>query len=60
VSVIEHYGGIIGRNKVTFQDELDAAGIKLPASAGEKQRSTARAKDKFLHVVFISSMDKTR
>jgi hypothetical protein len=47
VSVIEKYGGSIGRYKVAVEDHIITAGYMVPARAGGKPASPYKAKNKF-------------
>jgi hypothetical protein len=60
VSVIDQYGGSIGRYKGAVEDQIITAGYMVPASAGGKPAAPYKAKNKFPEMAFISSLDKFR
>jgi hypothetical protein len=48
VSVLEQYGGTIGKDEGAIEDEIVAAGYTAPASATERETASNTAREKFL------------
>jgi hypothetical protein len=60
VSVLEQYGGTIGKDEGAIEDEIVAAGYTAPASATEKETASNTAREKFLAMLFLYAVDKFR
>jgi hypothetical protein len=60
VSVLEQYGGTIGRDEGTIEDEIEEADFTLSVSAAETKTASDVARNKFLAMTFIHAVDKLR
>jgi hypothetical protein len=60
VSVLEQYGGTLGRDEGGIEDEITEAGYTLPASDKETKNASDTARDKFLGMAFMISVDRYR
>jgi hypothetical protein len=60
VSILEQYGGTVGRDEGGIEDEIAEAGYTLPASDMETKAASDTARDKFLGMAFMISVDRYR
>jgi hypothetical protein len=60
VSILEQYGGTLGRDEGGIEDEITEAGYTLPASDMETKTASDTARDKFLGMAFMISVDRYR
>jgi hypothetical protein len=60
VSVLEQYGRTLGRNEGGIKDDITEAGYTLPASDKETKTASDTARDKFLGMAFMISVDRYR
>jgi hypothetical protein len=60
VSVLEQYGGTLGRDEGRIEDEITEAGYTLPAIDKETKSASDTARDKFLGMAFMISVDRYR
>jgi hypothetical protein len=60
VSVLEQYGGTIGKDEGAIEDGIVAAGYTAPASATERETSSNTMREKFLAMSFLYAVDKFR
>jgi hypothetical protein len=60
VSILEQYGGMVGREEGGIEDEITEAGYTLPASDMETKAASDTARDKFLGMAFMISVDRYR
>jgi hypothetical protein len=58
VSVLEPYGGTIGRDEGAVEDEIEVEGFTLPASAAETKTALDVARNKFIAMAFLRAVDK--
>jgi hypothetical protein len=52
VAVLEQYGGTIGRDQGAVEDEIDAAGYTILATAEETKQASEGARSKFLEMAY--------
>jgi hypothetical protein len=60
VAVLEQYGGTIGRYQGAVEDEIDAAGYTILATAEETKEASDVAMRKFLAMANLLAVDKQR
>jgi hypothetical protein len=60
VSVLEQYGGGVGRDEGGIEDEIAEAGYTMPVSDKETKTASDTARDKFLGVEFMHAVDRYR
>jgi lipopolysaccharide biosynthesis protein len=57
VSVLEQYGGTLGRDEGGIEDDIAEAGYTMPASDKATQTASDTARDKFLDMAYMISVD---
>jgi hypothetical protein len=60
VAVLEQYGGTIGRDQGSVEDEIDAAGYTILATAEKTKQASNVARSKFLAMAYLLAVDKQR
>jgi hypothetical protein len=60
VAVLEQYGGTIGRDQGAVEDEIEAAGYTILATAEETKQASDIARSKFLAMSYLLMVDKQR
>jgi hypothetical protein len=60
VSVLEQYGGTLGRDEGGIEDDIAKGGYTMPASDKETQTASDTARDKFLGMAYMLSVDRYR
>jgi hypothetical protein len=58
VSVLEQYGGTLGRDEGVIEDKIAEAGYTMPASDKDTQTASDTARDKLLGMAYIILVDR--